>query len=100
MESYRRLPPPSETQLRDGKENLNDHFTSSQPIWWVTTVYPMLHSVFHSGSISRKRGFEINIDLKMISKTIRESTVLAPIKAAETIKKLFFEPLGYQIKNA
>ena len=28
----------SET-LKDGKENLNDHFTSSQPIWLVTTVY-------------------------------------------------------------
>ena len=27
----------SET-LKDGKENLNDHFTSSQPIWLVTTV--------------------------------------------------------------
>ena len=28
------------------------------------------------------------------------STVLAPIKAADTNQKLFFEPQGYHIKNA
>ena len=30
----------------------------------------------------------------------RVLTVLAPIKAADTIQKLFFEPQGYHIKNA